>query len=146
MLLVPFRIAAQAERLHWRRLASRYVRSAAFGLGAAIFALMALIVLHIAAWNALAWSFGAAGAALALAAADLLLCLSLGWFALRSSADPILRGAQDVRDTALLEVEQEARSLGGLLRRPTPSLLTSRGIPAIGEGQPSPTRSPQWNR
>lgn len=98
------RLAAQAETLRWRRMGRGYAVQAGFGAAAGIFALMLIVMLHIAAFSWLAGSQGAWQAALIVAVLDLIVAGVLGYLATRRNVDPIMFEAQRVRDDALKQV------------------------------------------
>jgi putative superfamily III holin-X len=105
-------LAAQAEMLRWRRTGRGYAIQAGFGVGAAVFGLMMLVMLHLAA---MAWlaetSLGPVGAALVVAVIDLAIAGLLGFLATRSGLDPVAVEAERVRDNALRQVgDQTARA------------------------------------
>ena len=105
-------LAAQAEALRWKRTGRGYAIQAGLGAGAAVFGLMMLVMLHLAA---MAWlaetSLGPVGAALVVAGVDLVLAGLLGFLAMRSGLDPVAVEAERVRDNALRQVgDQTARA------------------------------------
>ena len=102
------RLAAQAETLRWKRTGRGVAIQAALGAGAAVFGLMLLIMLHVAALIWLARDQGGAGAALIIAAVDLVVAGLLGWLAARHAEAPIQVEAQRVRDDALRQVGDTA--------------------------------------
>ena len=113
------RLAAQAETLRWKRTGRGVAIQAALGAAAALFGLMLLVMLHIAALIWLARDQGGAGAALILAAVDLVIAGILGWLAVRHSEDAVQVEAQRVRDDALRQVgdtASRAMMLAPLLR------------------------------
>ena len=113
------RLAAQAETLRWKRTGRGIAIQAALGAAAALFGLMLLVMLHIAALIWLARDQGGAGAALILAAVDLVIAGILGWLAVRHSEDTVQVEAQRVRDDALRQVgdtASRAMMLAPLLR------------------------------
>ncbi len=109
-------VASRAELLRRKRQVRGVALRAALGAAAAVFALLLLIWLHVAAWAALARPLGPVGAAFAVVAADLALLLVLGWLAARRRTDPAADEAVSDRNTALRGAEMELRTLGGLLR------------------------------
>ncbi len=127
-------VAARAQALGWRRKARGYVRRAAFGVGAVVFGILVLLGLHIAIWAGLTRTLGPVGAALGVAALDLLFCFGLVWMATHRSDDAIVQGASTVRDDAVRSADIEVRTLGGLLRRhgdvPLPRSRRVRVYPA----------------
>ncbi|GAA0569001.1 hypothetical protein GCM10009416_04100 [Craurococcus roseus] len=105
-------LAAQAEMLRWKRTGRGYAIQAGLGAGAAVFGLMMLVMLHLAA---MAWltetSLGPVGAALVVAAVDLVLAGLFGFLAARGGLDPVAVEAERVRDNALRQVgDQTARA------------------------------------
>jgi hypothetical protein len=118
-LISLLRLAAQAESLRWRRMGRGYAIQAALGAGAAAFALMLLVMLHVAALIWLAEGRNGVSAALIVAFADLVILAVLGWLAARPVVDPVAAEAERVRDDALRQVgDQTARvaMLAPLLR------------------------------
>ena len=121
------RLAAQAEALRWKRTGRGVAIQAALGAGAAVFGLMLLIMLHVAALIWLAQGRNGAVAALIVAAVDLVIAAVLGWLAARHAEDPIQVEAQRVRDDALKQVgdtASRAMMLAPLLR----SRNTKKGL------------------
>ncbi|CAA9245121.1 MAG: hypothetical protein AVDCRST_MAG04-1808 [uncultured Acetobacteraceae bacterium] len=105
-------LAAQAETLRWKRTGRGYAIQAGFGVGAALFGLMMLVMLHLAAFE---WfvgtSVGPVGGALIVAGVDLVLAGLFGFLATRSGLDPVAVEAERVRDNALRQVgDQTARA------------------------------------
>jgi hypothetical protein len=118
-LISLLRVAAQAESLRWRRMGRGYAIQAALGAGAAAFALMLLVMLHVAALIWLAEGRNGVSAALIIAFADLVILAVLGWLAARHAEDPVAAEAERVRNDALRQVgDQTARvaMLAPLLR------------------------------
>ena len=104
------RLAAQAEALRWKRTGRGYAIQAGFGAGAVVFALLLLLMLHVAAVAWLTPGRGVATAALLVALADLVLAGLLGWLAVKHAEDLISVEAERVRDDALRQVgDQTAR-------------------------------------
>src|SRR4028119_805949 len=87
-------LAARAETLRWERTGRGYAIQAGFGVGAALFGLMMLVMLHLAAFE---WfvgtSVGPVGGALIVAGVDLVLAGLFGFLATRSGLDPVAAGA-----------------------------------------------------
>jgi hypothetical protein len=105
------RLAAQAEALRWRRLGRGYAIQAGLAAGAAVFGLMLLVMLHVAALVWLGQGRSGVSAALIIALVDLVLAGLLGWLAARHAADPVAVEAERVRDDALRQVgDQTARA------------------------------------
>ena len=98
------RLAAQAEALRWKRTGRGYAIQAGLGAAAAIFFLMLLVMLHVAALIWLARGRDAAVAALIVAGIDVVLVALLGWLAARHAEDPVAVEAERVRDDALRQV------------------------------------------
>lgn len=105
-------LAAQAEALRWKRTGRGYAIQAGFGVGAALFGLMMLVMLHLAVFEWLAGtSVGPALGALIVAGADLVLAGLFGFLATRSGLDPVALEAERVRDSALRQMgDQTARA------------------------------------
>lgn len=105
-------LAAQAETLRWKRTGRGYAIQAGFGVGAAVFGLMMLVMLHLAAFSWLAQtSLGPAVGALIVAGFDLVAAGLLGFLATRSGLDPVAVEAERVRDNALRQMgDQTARA------------------------------------
>ena len=105
-------LAAQAETLRWKRTGRGYAIQAGLGAGAAVFGLMMLVMLHLAVVSWLAQTnLGPVGAALVVAAVDLVLAGLLGFLATRGGLDPVAVEAERVRDNALRQMgDQTARA------------------------------------
>lgn len=105
------KVAAQAEGLRWRRTGRAWAIRAGLAAGAAVFGLLLLFMLHMAAFAWLARGMGAVWAALVVAAFDLVIAGLLGWLATRDTVDPVAVEAEHVRDDALRQVgDQTARA------------------------------------
>ncbi len=113
-LVSLLRLAAQAESLRWRRMGRGYAIHAGFGMAAALFALMLLMMLHLAGFAALSRKQGPELAALMLAGGDLVLVALLGWLAAREGHDKVALEAERVRDEALRQVG-ETTARGAML-------------------------------
>jgi hypothetical protein len=98
------RLAAQAEALRWKRTGRGFAIQAGLGAAAAIFFLLLLVMLHVAALIWLARGRDPAVAALIVAGVDLVLVALLGWLAARHAEDPVAVEATRVRDDALRQV------------------------------------------
>ncbi|MEN0075578.1 phage holin family protein [Roseicella sp. DB1501] len=98
------RLAAQAEALRWKRTGRGYAIQAGLGAAAAVFAVMLVIMLHIAGLIWLARGRDPAIAALIVGGVDLVLAAILGWLAARHAQDPVALEALRVRDDALRQV------------------------------------------
>ncbi|MGG5809882.1 hypothetical protein [Falsiroseomonas sp. CW058] len=103
-LLQLARAAWEAEALHLRRLARAHGIQAAFAAVAAVFGLLLLLMLHVAAFAALAPGQGPVWAALIVGFADLVLLALFGWLARRAGHDPIAIEAKRVRQDALRQL------------------------------------------
>lgn len=105
-------LAAQAETLRWKRTGRGYAIQAGFGVGATLFGLMMLVMLHLAVFEWLAGtSVGPAFGALIVAGADLVIAGLFGFLATRSGLDPVAVEAERVRDSALRQMgDQTARA------------------------------------
>jgi hypothetical protein len=111
-------VASRAELLRRKRQVRGVALRAALGAGAAVFALLMLLWLHMTAWAALTDPLGPVGAAFAVVAFDLALFAGLGWLAARRRPDPGADEAVAIRNTALRGAQMEIETLGGLRRRP----------------------------
>lgn len=111
-LIRLLQLAAQAEALRWKRTGRGYAIQAGFGVGAAVFGLMMLVMLHLAAMAWLAETrLGPVYGALIVAGADLVLAGLFGFLATRDGLDPVAAEAERVRDNALRQVgDQTARA------------------------------------
>jgi hypothetical protein len=107
-LISLLRLAAQAEALRWKRTGRGLAIQAALGAVAAVFALMLLVMLHVAALVWLARGRDGAVAALIIAGVDLVVAALLGWLAARHTGDPVAVEAEHVRDDALRQVGDTA--------------------------------------
>ncbi len=107
-LISLLRLAAQAEALRWKRTGRGLAIQAALGMAAAVFGLLLLIMLHVAALIWLARGRDPVFAALIVAGVDLVLVALLGWLAARHSVDPVAVEAEHVRDDALRQVGDTA--------------------------------------
>jgi hypothetical protein len=99
------RVAAEAERLRLRRTIRRVAVRAVLGVVAAVFLLIALTLGHLAAWLALVRALPPIGAALILAAADIIIAAILAVFASRGVPDRLAVESRLIRDQALAEIK-----------------------------------------
>lgn len=99
------RVAAEAERLRLRRTVRRTAVRAALAVVALVFLLIALVLAHLAAWLALVRALPPIGAALILAAADVIIALLLAIFAARGAPDRLATESRLIRDQALAEIK-----------------------------------------
>lgn len=129
------KVAASAEALRLRRVAYRQGMRAAYGAGAAVFAIGVLVLLHVVAYNAMVPRLSPLVASLILLAADVILAAVLGYLALSNKPDAVEEEAKMIRQQAVVELQKsmtvmalagEATSL--LLRRPpTVTVVKPRG-------------------
>ena len=108
--------ASRAELLRRKRHVRGYALRAGFGAAAAVFGLLLLFGLHVAAWAALGRVMGSVWAALVVVALDAAAVAVLASLAVRGRTDPVADDAVSVRNAALLGAQLEVRTLGGLLR------------------------------
>jgi len=107
-LLQLVRLAWQAEGLHLRRLGRGYAVQGAFAAAAAVFALLLLVMLHIAAFAGLAQGVGPVWAALIVALVDGLIAGLLALMARSRPYDPVAAEALRVRHDAIRQVTDGA--------------------------------------
>jgi len=129
------KVAASAEALRLRRVARRQGMRAAYGAGAAVFAIGVLVLLHVVAYNAMVPRLSPLVASLILLAVDVILAAVLGYLALSNKPDAVEEEAKMIRQQAVVELQKsmtvmalagEATSL--LLRRPrTVTVVKPRG-------------------
>ncbi|CAH2604252.1 conserved protein of unknown function [Rhodovastum atsumiense] len=100
------RVAAQAEILRLRRQGRRTAIRAALGAVAGIFLIAALAALHVAAVLALVPRFEPITAVLIVAGGDVVIMVVLGLLALRDRPDRIEREAEEVKHTALVQLQE----------------------------------------
>jgi len=118
-LLNLARAALEAEGLHLRRQARMRGVQVALAAAAMIFAVLLLVMLHLAAFAALQPGWGAAGAALAVAGVDLAIALVLVLAARRAGQDRIAEEARQLRQEAVRQIGDgaaQAMVLAPLLR------------------------------
>lgn len=120
-----FRLAQaawQAEGLYLRRTGRGYAIQAGYGAAAGAFALLLLVMLHIAGFAALVPSQGPVWAALIVALVDLVLVVILGLAARNPPRDPVAEEALRLRQSAMEQVSDGAMRavmLAPLLRSQT---------------------------
>lgn len=107
-LLSLARAAIEAEGLHLRRQARMRGVQVALAAAAMIFAVLLLVMLHLAAFAALRPGWGPAGAALALAGVDLVIALVLVLAARRAGQDRIAEEARQLRQEAVRQIGDDA--------------------------------------
>ncbi|MBE7210021.1 MAG: phage holin family protein [Gluconacetobacter diazotrophicus] len=100
------RVAASAEALRLRRQLTRYGRQAAFLVVAAVFALFALVFLHVILWNLCAhpWHLGPVWASVLVFGVDLLFALLLLLLGRGRGIDAVEVEARITRDRSLSEL------------------------------------------
>jgi hypothetical protein len=103
-LLSLARAAIEAEGLHLRRQARMRGVQVALAAAAMIFAVLLLVMLHLAAFAALRPGWGPAGAALAVAGVDLVIALVLVLAARRAGQDRIAEEARQLRQEAVRQI------------------------------------------
>ena len=122
------RVAAQAEILLLRRMLTAVVRHAIFGAVAAVFAIAALIGLHIVGVLALeqfAHLSPLASVAIVLAV-DLVIAVVFGLLASGKISDPVADEARRVRDQSL-EQARQSLTLASMLA-PATRLVAQTGV------------------
>lgn len=100
------RIAAEAETLRLRHIATRTAYRGVYGVIAAVFAVAALVLLHVLSWAYASRYFGPITAAWIVLGVDVLLAAIFGLLASRSGPDPVEQEAVQVRQTALHQIGQ----------------------------------------
>ena len=108
------KIAAEAELLRYRCMAARQGRRAAFGAVALVFVLAVLVLGEVAAWFALYLRFAAIPTTLILLGINLIVAVTFGLLAARSSPSRAEREALQVRQQSL-DAARGALSLAALL-------------------------------
>jgi hypothetical protein len=122
------RVAAQAEILLLRRMLTVVVRHAIFGAVAAVFAIAALVGVHVAGVLALeqfAHLSPLASVAIVLAV-DLVIAVIFGLLASGKIADPVADEARRVRDQSL-EQARQSLTLASMLA-PATRLVAQTGV------------------
>lgn len=129
------KVAASAEALRLRRITRRQIMRAAYGAGAAVFAIGVLVLLHVAAYHAMVPSVSPLVASLILLAFDLIVAGVLGYLAMSNKPDAIEDEAKMIRQQAVVEMRKAATFMalagevtGMVLRRPsTVTVVKPRG-------------------
>ena len=129
------KVAASAEALRLRRVAVRQGRRAAYGVGAAVFAVAVFVLLHVVAYNAMVPQLSPLIASLIILAFDLVVAGILGYLAMSNKPDAVEDEAKMILQQAIVELRKsmtavalagEAASL--LVRRPrTVTVVKPRG-------------------
>ena len=119
------KVAASAEALRLRRLARRQGMRAAYGAGAAVFAIGVLVLLHVVAYHAMIPAVSPLVASLILFGFDLLVAAVLGYLALSDKPDTIEDEAKMIRQQAIVEMWRSVTTMalageiaGIMVRRP----------------------------
>lgn len=122
------RVAAQAEILLVRRIATAIFRRAAYGLVAAVFALAVLVMLHVVAALALEQlaHLSPLIAVLIVMVVDLVPLVIFGMLAAGKISDPVADEARRVRDQSL-EQARQSLTLAAMLA-PATRLVAQTGI------------------
>lgn len=129
------KVAASAEALRLRRVAYRQGMRAAYGAGAAVFAIAVFVLLHVVAYDAMVPAVSPLIASVILLAVDLIVAAILGYLALSNKPDAVEDEAKMIRQQAIVELRKSATAmaLAGeaaslILRRPrTVTLVKPRG-------------------
>jgi hypothetical protein len=129
------KVAASAEALRLRRLAYRQGMRAAYGAGAAVFAIAVFVLLHVVAYNAMVPRVSPLVASLILLVVDLIVAGILGYLAIRNQPDAVEDEAKMIRQQAVVELRKSmtAMALAGeaaslMVRRPrTVTVVKPRG-------------------
>lgn len=130
------KVAVASEGLRLRRFARRQALRVAFGVGAAVFALFALGVLHFTIFIVIERWLGPIGSVLVVLALDVIGAGVLGAMAFSSKPDTVEQEARDVRAQALIELRRSlttmgmAAEVGGVLLRRRARSGVRRGIAA----------------
>ena len=95
------KIAAEAEIFRYRCMVARQGRRAAFGAVALVFVLAVLVLGEVAAWFALYLRFAAIPTTLILLGINLIIAVTFGLLAMRSSPSRAEREALQVRQQSL---------------------------------------------
>lgn len=118
------KVAVAAEGLHLRRFARRQAMRVAYGAGAAVFGLAALVVLHFAIYIVLARWLGPIWAVFIVLLLDAVGAGVLGALAFSGKPDAVEQEARDVRAQALIELRRSLTAMslaaevgGAVLRR-----------------------------
>ena len=98
------KVAANAEALRLRELASRQSRRAIYGVVAAVFGIGVLVLLHVVAYNMMVPNVSPLVASLVLLAFDLIVAAVCGLKALKSVPGPVELEALAIRKQALQDV------------------------------------------
>ena len=121
------KVAASAEALRLRRIASRQTMRGAYGAGAAVFALALLAMLHVLGFHLLVPQVGPVWASAILLGVDIVAAAVLGLMAKSNTPDAIETEAKTIREQAVAEMGRAVtvtalagEAMGAVLRRPSP--------------------------
>ena len=119
------KVAASAEALRLRRIARRQGMRAAYGAGAAVFAIGVLVLLHVVAYHAMVPRLSPLVASLILFGFDLVVAAVLGYLAMSDKPDAIEDEAKMIRQQAIVEMRRSVTTValagevaGMMMRRP----------------------------
>ncbi len=125
------KVAAAAEALRLRRIAHRQAMRAAFGAGAAVFAIAVFVLLHVVLYQLLVRVVTPVQDGLILLALDLIIAGILGYLAMSNKPDAIETEALMVRRQAVVEMKRSmtvmalASEVTGLVLRRRPKTDTN---------------------
>ena len=100
------KVAASAEALRLRRIVHRQGMRAAYGAGAAVFALGVLVLLHVVAYHLLIPTVTPTVASLILLVFDIAVAGGLAYMALGNAPDAIEEEAKMIRQQAVVEMRK----------------------------------------
>jgi hypothetical protein len=106
------KVAASAEALRLRRIVRRQGLRAAFGAVAGVFAVAALVVLHLVGWHLLASVVTPVQASLILLGIDLVIAIAFGVLAMRDVPDIIEQEALAIRQQAVTDMKASLTMMG----------------------------------
>ena len=128
------KVAANAEALRLRELASRQSMRAAYGAIAAVFGIGVLVLVHVVAYNILVKYVSPVVASLILLAFDLVVAGACGLKALKSVPGAVETEALAIRKQALMDMRGSVtpmalagEALGLATRRRTVTVVRPRG-------------------
>jgi hypothetical protein len=108
------KVAAQAEILRIQHMLKRQGIRAAFGVGALVFVLAALVLANVVGWQLTRFYVSAVYASLIMLGVNLAVAAIFGLLAVRSSPSSTEREALELRRRALLEA-RSSLALGALI-------------------------------
>lgn len=106
------KVAVAAESLRLRRVARRQAMRAAFGAGAAVFAIAVLVVLHVLLWHVLLQWLTPVQSTLAVLVLDLIVAGVFGYMAFSNAPDAVEEEARTIRVQALAEMKRSLTVMG----------------------------------